>query len=72
MIFTGKGTLQAVTINTTAAGYVWIMDGDVNIVRAKLKPSVVEGTYWYNIVMSTGLTVALSNSSDVTVTWTQG
>ncbi len=68
-IFTGKGTLQAVTVNATAAGSVVIIDGSQ--IRASLKPSIVEGTYWYNMCMATGLIITTVAASDITVTWTQ-
>lgn len=71
-VFSGKGILQAVTINTTAAGTITIIDGvgsAASPVVAVLKSSVVEGTYLYNCAISTGLKVVTAAASDITVTW---
>lgn len=71
-VFTGKGILQAITVNTTAAGAITISDGSVGTVYAVLKSSVAEGTYWYNLTCASGLTITTAASSDITVTWAQG
>lgn len=72
-VATGKGVLQAITVNTTAAGTISIIDGTsgstVNI--GLLKASVVEGTYWYNCVFANGLRIITGAASDITVTWAQ-
>jgi hypothetical protein len=73
-IFTGRGVLQAITINTTAAATITIIDGTSGSTAnvAILKASIVEGTYWFNCVISSGLRIILGGASDVTVTWSQG
>lgn len=68
-IFTGKGILQAITINTAAAGTIIIKDGTV--VVGTIKASAAEGTYWYNTTIAANLSVVTAASTDITVTWTQ-
>lgn len=75
VVFTGKGILQAVTVNTAAAGAVTIADGvsaSTGTTKAILKSSVAEGTYWYNMTMASGLVITTAASTDLTVTWTKG
>lgn len=73
-IFTGRGILQAITVNTTANGVIKIVDGltgsTANV--GTLKASVAEGTYWYNASISQGLRIATAAASDITVTYAQG
>lgn len=65
----GAGYLYAITVNTTAAGAISIIDNTsgstVNI--GSLKASVVEGTYFYNIPFGTGLRIITAGASDITV-----
>lgn len=71
-VFSGKGILQAITVNTTAAGAITIVDAigaAVIPVVGVLKSSVAEGTYWYNCAISTGLKIITAAASDITVTW---
>lgn len=72
-VATGKGVLQAITVNTTAAGAISIIDGTsgstVNI--GSLKASIVEGTYMYNCTFATGLRIITAGASDITVTYMQ-
>ncbi len=62
-------TLVAITVNTTSAGAIGIIDGasgtTVNV--GQLKASVAEGTYWYNVVMSKGIRIVTAGASDITV-----
>lgn len=67
VVFTGKGVLQAITLGTTAAGAITIVDGSQT--RGTLKASIVEGTYWYNMRMSSGLSIITAGASDLVVTW---
>lgn len=68
---TGAGFLHAITVNTTAAGAISIIDNTsgstVNI--ASLKSSVAEGTYVYNVSFSTGLRIITAAASDITVSY---
>lgn len=72
-VFSGRGTLQAITVNTSAAGTIGIIDGTtgttVNV--GQLKASVAEGTYWFNCVMKAGCRIVTGANSDITVTWAQ-
>lgn len=68
-VFSGKGVLQAVTVNTTAAGTIIIKDGTT--VVATLKSSIAEGTYWFNTTIAGGLNIVTGSTSDITVTWVQ-
>jgi hypothetical protein len=68
-VFTGKGILQAITINTTAAGAITIQDGGVAL--GVLVSNATVGTYWYNIAISDGLDIVTGASSDITVTWSK-
>ncbi len=77
-IFTGRGILRAVVVNTTAASVISISDdiltvssgtaGNVGILQA----SVLPGTYRYDISISKGLTLGVVGASNVTVCWAQG
>lgn len=76
-IFTGRGLLRGVVINTTAAGTINVSDrlltttagtdGNVGIIQASALP----GTYRYDVSISKGLTIATGASSDITVCWAQ-
>ncbi len=72
-VFTGRGTLQAITINTTAAGTITIIDGTSGSTAnvAIIKASAVEGTYWFNCIMNAGCRVITGAASDITITWAQ-
>lgn len=65
----GSGTLVCITVNTTAAGSIKIID-DIAGTTANvgtLKASVAEGTYWFNTVMSKGIRIVTAAASDITV-----
>ncbi len=72
-IFTGKGTLHAITIGETANGAISVIDNTagstVNV--ASLKASIAEGTYRFDCSISAGLRIILAGASKVTVTWSQ-
>lgn len=69
-VFTGRGTLGGVCVNTTAASTITLFDGASPF--AVLKASIVEGTYLQNILVSTSLIVSTNGSPDVTVLWVKG
>ncbi len=69
-VFTGRGTLHTIVINTTAAGSITLQDGSTAF--AVLKASIGEGTYTYDVSIANGLNVVTAGASDVTVTWTKG
>ena len=63
-ILDGPGTLHSVIVNTTAAGTVTLADSKGTI--AVLKTSIAEGTYYYDIDVSS-LSVTQTAASDITV-----
>ena len=77
-IFSGRGLLRAVVINTTAASSIVLTDdlltasagtsGNIGVIQASALP----GTYRYDISISKGLTVYSAGSSDITVCWAKG
>lgn len=72
-VFTGKGILQAITVNTTAAGSITLADGTSasNVAFGVLVSNATVGTYWYNVSVSGGLYITTAASSNITVTWSQ-
>lgn len=72
-VATGRGTLQAITVNTTSAGSIKIIDNTAGSTAniGTLKASVAEKTYWYNCVFANGLRIITAGASDITVTWAQ-
>ncbi len=68
-VFTGKGTLHSIVVNTTAAGSITLNDNGTAF--AVLKASVAEGTYLYDCAVSKTLTVVTAGASDITVNWAQ-
>lgn len=73
-VFTGRGLLQAITINTTANGSIKVIDSTSSNTAnvATIKASAAEGTYLYNVAISSGLRIITAAASDITVSWTQG
>lgn len=65
------GFLHSITVNSTAAGTIKVIDGTsgstANI--ATLKASVGEGTYTYDVEFSTGLRIITAAASDITVSY---
>jgi hypothetical protein len=72
-VFTGRGTLQAITINTTSGGSIKLIDNTsgttANIGTLVLSAPV--GTYWYNCSVSKGLRIVTAGASDITISWSQ-
>jgi len=76
-IFTGKGILRAVVVNTTAAGTIAITDavltpttgttGNVGIIQT----SVLPGTFLYDVTIANGLTIAAGAASNATIVWSK-
>lgn len=72
-VFTGRGTLQGITINTTAAGSIKIID-NISGTTANVGTIVLSapiGTYWYNCSISKGLRIVTAGASDITISWAQ-
>lgn len=65
--------LHSLVINTTAAATITLYDGPSAALGTKfgtLKASIAEGTYFYDLTMTTGkLTLVIAGASDVTVTF---
>ncbi len=72
-IFTGKGFLHSIVVNTTAAGSIKIIDNTTGTTAnvGTLKASVAEGTYLYDVAISAGLIIITAGASDITVAWSQ-
>lgn len=70
-VFTGKGTLFAVVVNSTTATAFGIYDGIASTSQPVgiLKASVAENTYIYNSTISSGLYVTFGTSGNYTVLW---
>lgn len=74
-IYTGRCTLVAIVVNTTAAGSIKIIDGTSGSTAnvGTLKASISEGTYNYGapagITLATGLRIITAGASDITVVW---
>lgn len=72
-VFTGRGKLQAITINTPAAGTIGIIDGTTGTtVNVGLIAASSTGTFAYNNVISQGLRIVTGAATDITVTWAKG
>ena len=59
--------LYSITVNTTAAGIITIMDGTDTV--GVLKESIAEGTYTYNITLNQYLQIVTASTSDITVVY---
>lgn len=68
-VVTGACTLVAIVVNTTAAGAITIADSTSTTTPtvAILKASIGEGTYMYNVTLSSGIRVVTAGASDITV-----
>ena len=68
---TGGGFLHAITVNTTAAGTIGLIDNTagttVNI--GSLAASAAVGTYTYNLAFQAGLRIVTAAASDITVSY---
>lgn len=70
VVFTGRGTLGGICVNTTAAGTITVQDNGVTF--AILKASIAENEYLQNILISKNLTIVTANSPDITIKWVKG
>jgi hypothetical protein len=70
-VFTGQCVLDYITVNTTAAGTIGIIDGisGSTVTSGSLKASVAEGTYHYHITMNKGIRIVTAAASDITVAY---
>lgn len=66
-VFTGRGTLGGVSVNTAATGAILLLDGGTQF--ASLKSSISEGTYLSDLVISNGLIISTAGTPDITVKW---
>lgn len=69
-VFTGRGNLGGVCVNTSAAGTITLIDGTTPF--AVLKASIAEGTYLQGAQISKSLIISTAGSPDITILWTQG
>lgn len=69
-IFTGRGTIHNIVVNSTTATIFGIYDGvgSSTIVIGKLKASVTENTYQYDAVIANGLYIECG-AGDYTILW---
>lgn len=75
-IATGRTILHYITVNTTTAATIGIIDGTagslVSSNVARIKASVAEGTLRYDATLSAGLRIAPSGHlGDITICWSQ-
>lgn len=72
-IFTGNGLLHGLHIGTTVVGAVKVIDGTSGSTTnvAELRPPSAVQTHLLNVSIGTGLRVALTGSTVVTVIWSQ-
>lgn len=66
-IFTGRGTLHGVCVNTTATGTITLIDGTSPF--AVLQASILPGTYVEHVVIANSLTISTTGSPDITIKW---
>jgi hypothetical protein len=73
-IASGPTTLERITVNTTTATTIGVIDGTSGTTAnvATIKSSVAEGTFYYNVRLASGLRIyAPQHLADVTVVWRQ-
>ncbi len=72
-IFSGKGIVHAISVNNTSSTAFSVYDGiaSTSTPIAILKASIVEGTYFLDATVATGLYVTYA-AGDYTVLWTKG
>jgi len=70
-VATGPCVLSSITINTTAAGTIKIIDGTSGSTAnvATLAASIGEQTLFFNCVMKAGIRIITAGASDITVSW---
>ena len=68
-VYTGACTLVGISVNTTAAGTITIVDGTSGStpVVGILASSTVGGYYPFNVSMGSGIRIITGAASDVTV-----
>lgn len=68
---TGAGYLKSITVGTTAAGSVKIIDGTSGSTTnvGELKASIAEGTYEFNCHFQGGLRIITAGASLISVTY---
>ena len=69
----GHGILHAVCINTTASAIITVYDNASAAsgrIIAVFKSAIVEGTYFFDIPVTEGITVVTAGASDITVVFT--
>lgn len=59
--------LHAITVNTTAAGTITVLDGAAEV--AILKLSIAEGTYVYDVAINKALSIVTGATSNITVAY---
>lgn len=66
---TGRGRLKRIVVNTTAAGAVTIYDNTAGSGTkiGTMKASIAEGSYDFDCLFITGLTIVTAGASDLTV-----
>lgn len=71
-VFTGRATLVAIVVNTTAAGAITIYDeagSATTTIVGILQASILPGTYLYNVTCGKGIKIVTAASSDITVVY---
>lgn len=68
-VFTGRGNLGGICINTTAASTITVFDGTSPF--AILAASIGAGTYLQGISIATSLIISTAGSPDITIKWTK-
>ncbi len=71
-VFSGRGTLKAITINTaTAVGIITVIDGTSGTTGnvAIIAAATPGQTLTYDISISQGLRIVTAGASDITVVW---
>ncbi len=72
-VCSGRATLKAIVVNTTAAGTITIVDavsGSTPVVGI-LQASVLPGTFVFENVMTAGIRIITAGASDITVIYSQ-
>lgn len=67
-VFTGRGVLGGININT-AAGTITVQDGGVTFA---IIAATMTGTQLSDVVISNGLTIITGGAADITVKWAKG
>ncbi len=73
LVFSGKGILHSIVVNSSTAVIVGAFDALTNAsgTVALLKASVAEGPYEYDAVCANGLFITTGVGGDYTVLWTR-